>query len=362
MKAFFRFFYYTSILLTLILGIITLLGSFAKYISPELSLLVSLAGLILPMLLIINFIVAVYWIARWRYWALIPIIAIACNWKYIACIYKIPQQSSTVLKGDILTLASYNVCSFKYSGSDYIKKTANSIAQYMQSQEVDILCLQECTLTKEQPLDSIKAIFSYWPYVYIPQSPKGKNLLQLAVFSKHPLGDKKLISFSGTSNCSLWCDVEINGKKLRIFNNHLQTTSYNQSKNNLKIRHGLIGLIEDEEAIFKLSAIFDKNFKERVGQVHLIKELIDHSPHPMLVCGDFNSLPSSYSYHEIKGDILKDGFRTCGHGYMYTYRRIKKLLRIDYILHTPDMQGLDYFSPELNYSDHKPVLMRLIIK
>ena len=87
--------------------------------------------------------------------------------------------------------------------------------------------------------------------------------------------------------------------------------------------------------------------------------MITASPYPTLVCGDFNSLPSSYTYRTMKGDKLKDGFQTCGHGYMYTFRYFKKLLRIDYILHTKDFEGLDYFSPEVDYSDHKPVVMRM---
>lgn len=362
MKALFRLFYYTSILLTIILAIFTILASLTKYVSPESSLLISLAGLILPVLLITNLLVAIYWTARWRCWALIPIIAIAVNWEYVTCIYQIPRQPPIHQQGNNITFSSYNVCSFKYCGSEYVTTTAKSISGYMQKEKVDILCLQECTLTKEQPLDSIKAIFSYWPYIYIPESPKGKSLLQLAVFSRYPILNKRLISFTGTSNCSLWCDIEVKGKTIRVFNNHLQTTSYNQHKPKLNPSHSLFSFLENEKNILQLSTVFDKNFKERVEQVNLIRTLINHSPHPLIVCGDFNSLPSSYSYHNIKGETLKDGFRTCGHGYMYTYKYIKKMLRIDYILHSPEMDGLDYFSPDLNYSDHKPVLMRLIIK
>lgn len=56
---------------------------------------------------------------------------------------------------------------------------------------------------------------------------------------------------------------------------------------------------------------------------------------------------------------MNDGFQTCGHGYMYTFRYFKHLLRIDYILHLSQFQGVDYFSPDLEYSDHNPVVMRM---
>ena len=56
---------------------------------------------------------------------------------------------------------------------------------------------------------------------------------------------------------------------------------------------------------------------KRAFQTDSICQLATASPHPVLVCGDFNSLPSSYTYHRLS-ESLKDGFKTGGHGYMYT--------------------------------------------
>lgn len=51
------------------------------------------------------------------------------------------------------------------------------------------------------------------------------------------------------------------------------------------------------------------NFLKRSIQANVVKQCIDESPYPVLVCGDFNSLPSSYTYHTVKGKQLKDGFK-----------------------------------------------------
>lgn len=102
-----------------------------------------------------------------------------------------------------------------------------------------------------------------------------------------------------------------------------------------------------------------ENFQKRAVQANLLNQLITTSPYPTLVCGDFNSLPSSYVYHTVKGDKLQDGFKTSGHGYMYTFKYFKHMLRIDYILHSPELKSMDYFSPDLSYSDHNPVVMRV---
>jgi len=73
-----------------------------------------------------------------------------------------------------------------------------------------------------------------------------------------------------------------------------------------------------------------------------------------------NSIPSSYTYHQIKSN-LKDGFKTCGSGYEYTLIGLFKLYRIDYIFHSDYFKGMDYKSYQLDYSDHKTVIMNLCL-
>ena len=104
---------------------------------------------------------------------------------------------------------------------------------------------------------------------------------------------------------------------------------------------------------------YPHQFSGGTVQANTLKQLIAASPYPTIICGDFNSLPSSYVYHTVKGDKLQDGFQTSGHGYMYTFKFFKHLLRIDYILHSPELNSTDYFSPDLTYSDHNPVVMRV---
>ena len=156
------------------------------------------------------------------------------------------------------------------------------------------------------------------------------------------------------------CVLNYEDEVLRRFGETLQTkVVFFSSKRKLekglrtddsqRVEHAALGLIDG----------LHENFRKRAVQADLLKQLIAASPYPTLVCGDFNSLPSSYVYHTVKGDKLQDGFQTSGHGYMYTFKYFKHLLRIDYILHSPELNSTDYFSPDLNYSDHNPVVMRV---
>lgn len=58
--------------------------------------------------------------------------------------------------------------------------------------------------------------------------------MQLAVFSRYPIKEENLIVYPDSKNCSLWCDIEINGRIIRLFNNHLQTTEVSQNKRKLE--------------------------------------------------------------------------------------------------------------------------------
>ena len=273
-----------------------------------------------------------------------------------------PNTESSFLKKNerdtesALTIATYNVNSFNHEHTGF---SCKEIAAYMKELGVDIFCFQEFGINHEFGIDSLRTVLSEWPYYYVHSSPAGESLLQLAVFSRYPIKEEHLIIYPDSKNCSLWCDIEINGRIIRLFNNHLQTTEVSQNKRKLEK-----GLRTDDSQRVERAALglidgLHENFRKRAVQADLLKQLIAASPYPTLVCGDFNSLPSSYVYHTIKGDKLQDGFQTSGHGYMYTFKYFKLLLRIDYILHSPELNSTDYFSPDLTYSDHNPVVMRV---
>ena len=364
MKAFYRLFYCLSILLTSLLSVITIAGAFAGNASPTDFRLIPFIGLIMPMLLLTNLAVAIYWTIRWRCWILIPLLAICCNGGYISRVFQFPLFSSAsepmikmgAYTPRILTVATYNTDSFHHEHTGY---SCKEIASQLRNLHADILCFQEFGINEEFGVDSLCAVFSDWPYHYIPSSPEGIHLLQLAVFSRYPIKDEYLITYPNSRNCSLSCDIEVNGRTLRIFNNHLQTTEVSRNKRKLEKELRTDNSQRVERAALTLAEGLHENFRKRAEQANILNQLLTASPYPTLVCGDFNSLPSSYVYHTIKGENLKDGFQTSGHGYMYTFKYIKHLLRIDYILHSADMNATDYFSPDWSYSDHNPVVMRV---
>ena len=121
-----------------------------------------------------------------------------------------------------LTLATYNVQSF---GNEITGYSCKEIARYMQNEEADILCFQEFQDSQYFPIDSIRRILSHWQYVCVPSKDSIQGILPIAVFSRYPIIRHKYITYTGSFNCSMFCDIVVKGDTIRLINNHLQTTS-----------------------------------------------------------------------------------------------------------------------------------------
>lgn len=101
---------------------------------------------------------------------------------------------------------------------------------------------------------------------------------------------------------------------------------------------------------------FNFAFARRAREADAAREIINKSPYPVVVCGDLNDLPGSYTYTTIKGE-LKDAFLEKGFGIGRTYNQLAPTLRIDHMLYDGDyLNCLGYKSPYTSLSDHNPVI------
>lgn len=348
-----RFLYICCILISFFAAGFAVAGFASGFVHPLKCQWLSFFGLVLMPVLALNFLIAILWLVWRSWWSLVPIGALVLNVGYLSAMFQVTLLDRNDGGKERIKMATYNVNNF-YTNDVY---TLSSVAEYMQDERVDLLCLQEFPSEGFYPRDSILQAFSYLPYSCL--SNGAGNTLAMAIFSRYPVENCQTISYPGSSNLSLMCDLNIKGKKVRLFTNHLQTTSVNAHKSEVKE-----SLQEGEgrrHAAFNLAWSMKDNFEKRADQADSIRALIKASPYPVIVCGDFNDTPASYAYHRIKGD-LTDGFRDCGNGYGYTFREIRKLFRIDYIFYSSDLKGIRYFSPDFPWSDHKPVIWEGILR
>ena len=179
----------------------------------------------------------------------------------------------------------------------------DDILLHAREEEVDIICFRNSTASGDA-----RSGFSVRRYPYRSEPDRGDGKLLLAVFSKYPITDWQIIPFENSCNDGLWCDLSIDGRPVRIVNVHMQTTSITQSRALIEgIKENYV--IGDLHGVNQLQNTIQSNFVKRAEQARQVHAIVQSTRSPLILCGDFNDTPVSYTYQTIRGDLLKDGFK-----------------------------------------------------
>lgn len=346
--ALFKFAYFLSIVLTFVLAVVTVLGSFAGNVSPRLNMFMTMIGLALPVLLIVNAVVLVYWAIRRKFWFLLPMLALLANYHFISATIQLVSDGEEP-DGYMLKVMTLNARNFVDDNQD---DSVDEIKRFIEDENINVVCFQEYRdFVSGRPERVSKFLETIFPYQTISGS--------VAAFSKFPIKKRDYITFRESNNCAQWIDIEVGrGKEVRVFNVHMQTTGVNSVlRHAAKMEQKGIA-VDNGQRVTMVSNRMGYEYIRRAEQADIISDIVKETRTPMLLCGDFNDTPSSYTYKCLKGR-MKDGFKSAGKGYMYTYRGAKGLMRIDYIFHSEELGGVNYYSKNYNWSDHNPVVMEL---
>ncbi|MCQ2197434.1 MAG: endonuclease/exonuclease/phosphatase family protein [Bacteroidaceae bacterium] len=352
-KAVKQYFNGLAFAITIILFIFTFIGLYGGDATPVNHTLRALTTIALPFIIVCDVIFIIYWAIRRSWVALVPLLPILCSIKYLGTLYQMGSQPESVQAN--FTVASYNVHRFNNDATGIV---AMDVMSTLQKEGADIICLQEFinSATGDQRTVTERVVDAY-PYSAIVKD--------LAIFSRYPIKEQKHIEFEMGYNSGMWADVVVDGKHtLRVFNVHMETTGINPTLHQAKLNGempdslGLSAAATNSKLQRDLFENYTMNSAIRAGQAITVHNELEQSTHPTLLCGDFNDVPYSFTYHTLLGD-MKDGFREAGHGFAATYRGAKGLFRIDYIFHGKGMKSLDYFTRDQDYSDHKPVYSRI---
>ena len=337
------------LVIQLVVTIFTIVGLFGGNSNPVSSRFNAMLVYILPLLIAANVVLLFYWLFRKRWYiCAIPLVTILCCIPYIGSFYQIRLSADDSEGMSGMKIASYNVARFRQETSGFM---AQDILSEMKKHKVDVCCIQEYSeMSGDKNNSSIYK--DYFPYM-----SKGKD--DMVIFSRFPIKEHKTIPFQDTNNSAMWADIDFNGKLVRVFNIHLETTGFNRTLHQAAkmMKHGQ--QVEDSKLLSAIYGNYTLGMVIRAGQAITIANECRMSNIPCIVCGDFNDIPYSYVYNTVLGDMV-DGFKECGSGWMRTYRG-NKAARIDYIFHDKELKGLTYYKSDLTYSDHFPVFMKIEI-
>jgi endonuclease/exonuclease/phosphatase family metal-dependent hydrolase len=225
--------------------------------------------------------------------------------------------------------------------------TSQEINDFAVSNKLDVAFMIEW-LDKKGTID--KEAFPYQQSVII-HSHSNKYEYGLKAVSKHKIVNYEKIEYGHFSNnITAVFDIEIKGDIVRFVATHLQTNSLGRSDYSKVLKFDF-----DQESKDHAKTVVGKmrrSMERRSIQAGKIREVIEASPYPVVVLGDFNDTPMSYAYEQISTD-LKDAYMTNGAGWGATYLKPFPLLRIDFILYGEELQCTNFNSTSEINSDHK---------
>lgn len=337
-----------------------LLSYIAVYVNPAKFSLPLFFGLYFIPIFAINLFLLLLAVLRRSASAWITVAVLLPSLLYTELFFKIGHEETVDTEGIRLKIESYNAGMFSSAkGGLSREECRKEIARHLSMESPDIVCLQEFFAESYTQADTI---FSEYPHrhYHLFKARNGK-LFGNIILSKYPMGEKGRISFPNSTNLSIFADIRHFGRKLRIYNNHLE--SYNVSFTALA--HKLAGMYKNEtddltKDIVETHEKMKLTFIKRSEQVNRILENINSHSQPAIICGDFNDTPMSYTYHTLAKN-RKDTFKEAGKWFGGTFIPVWPLLRIDYILVPRDVECVEHIIHKTPLSDHYPVTAEVII-
>lgn len=327
-----------------------LLSYLSVFISPAKFWPIAFFGLAFQLFLLTNIFFLIFWIVLKKKFFTIHLAVLLLGIPYIGSFVQLRGKPQATSENSI-KIISYNVHTFNTVSGE---NSSADIIGFLNAQKADIVCLQEFfTYTDRQPKEnSITKQLAKLPYHHIFYNvAKKSSSFGLAIFSRFPIVGRGEFRFPNSSNAAIYADIKVNGEIIRVYNNHLQSNSFNLSKTLSRFRQEDKRIDELVDASSRIRAAFVK----RAEQVDRISNHIKSSPYPAIVCGDFNDTPVSYTYQTMKGN-LNDAFKTAGRGIPSTYRGFFPSFRIDYLFYDKAMNASSFeVLSSITYSDHYPI-------
>ncbi len=339
-----------NFVVALLLFVSTLSGS----VPPSCSIVPSLLSYAFFPLLLLNVCCIVLWLLSGRWWFLLSTLAILLRCSFVPLYFQIGSDALPA-EGNVLTVMSNNVHGFY--GSAFVSdmdKDLNQISHngeqflaIVDSTQPDVMCLLEFH-PRAHALAMSDSLVARG-YKYNVSAHPGRRIAGTVVWSRYPLwqpyylDSADMVAVHVVKGRDTICLVNVHLESIRLYE-----IDYRQGA---ATWHGHFYCDCNRSTLRKL---------KKAAQVHerqwqQVEPLLQESPYPCLLAGDFNDTPASHFYQRAK-QYLQDSYQAQGEGFGTTYHGTFPAFRIDYLLYDPAVTVLDYRRIKSDHSDHYPLV------
>lgn len=336
----------------------------AAYVSPAKTDNIALFSLTTPFAIIANILFVLFWLffSGKKLRSLLSAITLVLCSKVFLMVFGLNffGGNDTAHHERTIKIMSWNVHGMGIFEKNGGNETAKKIMKLIQAQDADIVCLPEFYTRKN---DSMKpyapAIIKqngFMDYKFCYDNTLGHDIyLGTAIFSKFPIEGYHIYHLGTEWINIVQCDIRVPGDKMmRLFCLHMHSFDLSDAdKSNIET---MKQNLEVGNRWKSFVAKFNYAYRQRATEADTAAQILSHSQYPVIVCGDFNDLPGSYTYTTIRGE-LKDAFLIKGKGIGRTYNELSPTIRIDQMLFDGrafNVMGFKSISSQL--SDHRPII------
>lgn len=310
--------------------IVLLFGTIMNaYIPPSVFGMLNLLSLGFPILIIINILLLIFWIASWKKRAAVFLI--------LSLFFIIPTRrwinyTPTKKETPNLKIISLNGKSGKFGDEN--------IYNFLNDQKADVVLTQEY-----KSAENLKG-FEYFE----------RNFPVVKIQSRFPIVESGIVETDAKNGRCIYADIKVNGKTIRFVNVYMEP--FYLDKSMVKPTGDMN--VNEEKAKNILHKLVP-TFRKHQSQIAPIKGFLDSSPYPIILAGDFNSVPNSYEYYTLS-ENLEDTFLKVGKGSGTSFHDFKFPIKIDHIFASKSITPISYkVDRSVKISDHFPVIAEFLI-
>jgi len=331
---------------------------------------------------IVNIFFVIYWLfSRRKLRALYSLIVLVLLWGMLRPLMGFNYFGDNDLSAETgdLKVMTWNVHMFDLGAWTNDETAKAKIIKLINDEDPDVLCLEEFFRDTKQngmPYTDIIRSLGY-PYVAFSKQytmPKRRLTIHAlkgakidvgnAIFSKFPLKNIQSYELGIPNYTMLSADAQIDSSHT-VSLNVIHLTSVHFGSKEMEYISEVKEEGIDKQNTGRSKSLLKKlryAFSQRAVLANNIDSLKRFMDNPIIICGDFNDVPSSYVYEKVKGS-LSDPFAQKGIGLGRSYRNIFPTLRIDYILYDDNAFKVIGYGRRIEpLSDHFPVVANFVFK
>ena len=336
------------------------------YLHPSAFPLLSLVSLLFPVFALMNLLFVFFWLVFKIRQVWLPLVGFVVCYSFL--LDYCPVNPAFLHPADTtqrsLRILSYNTkCYGGKEGND--AEGRNVVVEFLCNSDADLICLQESSGggAKLKEVNRRMKALGYQCYNH-----KGQVL-----YSRLPIVQTDTLSYPTRSNNGFKALLLDGQDTILLINNHFESNHLSDL-----IKDGYRDAIENQswnaygadsrdtirKELRPMIKLLAKAVPFRAAQVDTVHAIVRQwLPRPVILCGDFNDPPVSYTLRRLTHD-LQSAFRESGNGLGFTFHDRGFPVRIDHILFTSDhwQSCQTHVHDTISASDHFPITTVLVRK